>query len=240
MTATANPSSRRGAAGARTRRPTGPHPGALGLISLGLTLASLASAALLADGRTYVSPFATTAQILSYYRQHEMATRVSATLLFGSAVPLGILAATAYTRLLRLGVRVPGPSIGLFGGVAASLMLMISAIAGWILGRPEIGGNPGVLHALLFLSFLTGGVGFVIGLGLLIAGVAVPVLVLRLVPRWLAWAGLVIAALSELTFLAMAITPIQVLLPVGRYAGLLWLITVGFLLPTRRPNEERR
>jgi hypothetical protein len=75
---------------------------------------------------------------------------------------------------------------------------------------------------------------------LLVAGVAVPALVLRLVPRWLAWAGLVIAALSELTFLAMAIPPIQVLLPVGRYAGLVWLIAVGFLLPARRPGEEKR
>jgi hypothetical protein len=240
MTATAHPTSRRGAAGTHARGPTGPHPGVLALVSLGLTLGSLATSALLADGRAYLSPFGTTAEILGYYRQHELATRVAAMLLFGSAVPLGILAATAYTRLLRLGVRVPGPSIGFFGGVAASLMLMISAMAGWVLGRPEIGGDPGVLHALSFLSFLTGGVGFVVGLGLLVAGVAVPALVLRLVPRWLAWAGLVIAAVSELTFLAMAITPIQVLLPVGRYAGLLWLITVGFLLPARRPGEQRR
>jgi hypothetical protein len=240
MTATAQPTSRRGAAGTHARGPTGPHPGVLALVSLGLTLGSLATSALLADGRASLSPFGTTAEILGYYRQHELATRVGATLLFGSAVPLGILAATAYTRLLRLGVRVPGPSIGLFGGVAASLMLMLSAMAGWVLGRPQIDGDPGVLHALAFLSFLTGGVGFVVGLGLLVAGVAVPALVLRLVPRWLAWAGLVIAAVSELSFLAMALPPIQVLLPVGRYAGLLWLITVGFLLPARRPDRERR
>jgi hypothetical protein len=240
MTTIAHPTSHRGAAGTGARRPTGPQPGALGLISLGLTLGSLVTSTLLADGGAYLSPFGTTPEILSHYREHELATRVSAMLLFGSAVPLGILAATVYTRLLRLGVRVPGPSIGFFGGVAASLMLMISAMAGWVLGRPEIGGDPGVLHALSILSFLTGGVGFVVGLGLLVAGVAVPALVLRLVPRWLAWAGLVIAAVSELTFLAMAITPIQVLLPVGRYAGLLWLITVGFLLPARRPGEQRR
>ena len=238
MTATASSVPVR--APARPRRPTGPHPGLLALISLGLTLASLATTALLGGGRVYVSPFATTAEIAGFYRQHATATRISATLLFGSAVPLGILAATAYIRLLRVAVRVPGPSIGFFGGIAASLMLMISAISSWILGRPEIGGTPGVAHALLFLSFLTGGVGFVTGLGLLVAGVAVPALVLHLVPRWLAVAGLVIAGLSELTFLAMALTSVQVLLPVGRYAGLLWLITAGFLLPTRRPHEEQR
>ena len=226
----------------RSRRPTGPHLGALALISLGLTVASLVAAALLADGRAYVSPFAPTAQILAYYHQHGTAARVSATLLFGSAVPLGIFAATAYTRLLRLGIRVPGPSIGFFGGITASLTLMVSAVTGWILGRPEIGGDASVTHALAFLAFLTGGVGFVVGLGLLVAGVAVPALVLRLAPRWLAWAGLLIAAVCELSFLSMAFQPIQVLLPVGRYAGLLWLIGVGFLLPTRRPtaHEDRR
>ena len=222
----------------RRRRPTGPHLGALGLISLGLTLASLAAAALRADGRAYVSPFAPTAQIVDYYRQYGTAAQVSATLLFGSAVPLGIFAATAYTRLLRLGVRVPGPSIGFFGGITASLTLMVSAMTGWILGRPEIGGDASLTHALAFLAFLTGGVGFVVGLGLLVAGVAVPALVLRLAPRWLAWAGLVIAAVCELSFLTMAIQPMQVLLPVGRYAGLLWLIAVGFLLPTRRPTAR--
>jgi len=214
----------------------------LALISLGLTVASLASAALLADGQVHDSPFAPTAQILGYYRQPGTAAGVSAMLLFGSAVPLGIFAATGYTRLLRLGIRVPGPSIGFFGGVTASLMLMIAAMAGWILGRPEIDGNAPVTHALAFLAFLTGGVGFDVGLGLLVAGVAVPALVLRLAPRWLAWAGLVVAAVCELTFLAMAIPPMQVLLPVGRYAGLLWLTGVGFLVPTRRPtaHEDRR
>src|SRR3954463_8024979 len=135
----------------RRLRPTGPHLGVLGLISLGLTLASLATAALLADGPAHVSPFAPTAQIVDYYRQHGTAAQVSATLLFGSAAPLGIFAATAYTRLLRLGVRVPGPSIGFFGGITASLMLMFSAVTGWILGRPEIGGVS-VTHALAFLA----------------------------------------------------------------------------------------
>ena len=226
----------------RSRRPTGPHLGALALISLGLTVAGVVTAALLADGQAYVSPFAPTAQLLAYYGEHGRAARVSATLLFGSAVPLGIFAATVYTRLLRLGIRVPGPSIGFFGGITASLTLMVSAVAGWILGRPEIGADASVTRALAFLSFLTGGVGFVVGLGLLVAGVAVPALVLRLTPRWLAWAGLVIAAVCELSFLAMAIQPMQLLLPVGRYAGLLWLIGVGFLLPTRRPTarEDQR
>lgn len=241
MTATVTSTSPEPPTRRRSRRPTGPHLGALALISLGLTVAGLVTA-LLAHGQASVSPFAPTAQLLAYHRQHAVAARVSATLLFGSAVPLGIFAATVYTRLLRLGIRVPGPSIGFFGGITASLTLMVSAVAGWILGRPEISGDVSVTRALAFLAFLTGGVGFVVGLGLLVAGVAVPALVLRLAPRWLAWTGMVIAAVCELGFLAMVVQPMQLLLPVGRYAGLLWLICVGFLLPTRRPTarEDRR
>ncbi|MDR7083769.1 hypothetical protein J2X01_003069, partial [Arthrobacter ginsengisoli] len=54
-----------------------------------------------------------------------------------------------------------------------------------------------------------------------------------------AWTGLVIAALSELSFLSMAIEPIQFLLPIGRFGGLLWLIAVGFLLPQNRAAANR-
>src|SRR4051794_31139150 len=203
MTATVNSNSPDTPARDRSRQPTGPHLGALALISLALTVASLATAALLPDGRAYLSPFAPTAQILAYYRQHGTATRVSATLLFGSAVPLGTFAATAYTRLLHLGIRVPGPSIGFFGGIAASLTLMISAVTGWILGRPEIGGDASVTHALAFLAFLTGGGGFVGGVGLLVAGGGGPALVRRLVPRWVAWGGPFIAAARGLRFLSV-------------------------------------
>ena len=93
--------------------------------------------------------------------------------------------------------------------------------------------------ALTYFTFITGGVGFVTGMGLLIAGIAVPSLILHFLPRWLAWTGLVIAALAELSFLSMAIEPLQFLLPIGRFGGLLWLIAVGFLLPNDR-REVRR
>jgi hypothetical protein len=246
MTVTASSASAAGAspaspdgAGAPSRRPTGPHLGALASVSLALALAGVATAALAVDGSASAAPFGSTARLLGYAGGHGTAAPVSATLLFGSAVPLGIFAATAYTRLLRLGVRVPGPSIGFFGGVAASLLLMVSATAAWILGRPELGGDAPVARALSLLAFLTGGVGSVTGLGLLVAGVAVPALVLRLVPRWLPWAGLVVAAVCELSFLTMAIPPVQALLPLGRYTGLLWLVAIGFLLPTRRTELRK-
>ena len=237
MAGTLRASARAQAARPRSRRPTGPPLGVLAAISLGLALAGLAAA--LAAGRAFASPFAPTGQPLDYDR-HGVALRLSATLLFGSAVPLGIFAATAYTRLLRLGAQVPGPSIGFFGGVAASLMLMLSATTGWVLGHPGVGSDAAVSRALSLLGYVTGGVGFAVGLGLLVAGVAVPALVLRLAPRWVAWTGLAVAAVSEVSFLAMALPGLQVLLPVGRYAGLAWLVGIGCLLPHGRPTAHER
>ena len=85
-------------------------------------------------------------------------------------------------------------------------------------------------------SFGAGAAGFVVPFALLVAGVAVPSLLLGLTPRWLAWSGLVIAAvgmLSTLTLLSAALDPA---LPVTRFGGLLWMLAVSVLLPTRRPR----
>jgi hypothetical protein len=223
-----------------TARSGGPHPGILAAVSLGLTAAGLLCSAVLTGGQTFVSPFSPAGQVAAFFHGNPDAVRLASLFQFGSAVPLGIFAATVYARQLRLGVRVPGPAIGFYGGVAASVFLMLSACVAWVLSRPEITTDLTLTHALSFLAFITGGVAYVVGLGLLVAGIAVPALILRFVPRWLAWAGLVIAALSELSFLSMVIEPLQVLLPIGRFGGLLWLVAVGFLLPRNRAAANRQ
>ncbi|GAA1021604.1 hypothetical protein Aple_072190 [Acrocarpospora pleiomorpha] len=223
------------------RRGGGPHPGLLALISLALFLAGLIVGAALSGGATLQSPFAETSDVVARFADHAFATRVAALFQFGSAVPLGIYAATVYARQLRLGIRVPGPAIGLYGGITASLLLLVSSMTTWVLSRAEVSVDGALTHALAYLSFITGGVGYVVGLGLLVAGLAVPALILKLVPAWLAWTGLVIAALSELSFVSMVVEPLQVLLPIGRFGGAIWLIIVGFLLPQTRAaaNRER-
>ncbi|MDF9750509.1 hypothetical protein [Arthrobacter sp. ES3-54] len=221
-------------------RSGGPNPGILAAVSLGLTVGGLLSTAILTGGQTFVSPFSPAGQVAAYFQGNPDAVRLASLFQFGSAVPLGIFAATVYARQLRLGVRVPGPAIGFFGGITASVFLMLSAAVGWVLSRPEITTDMTLTHALSFLAFITGGVAYVVGLGLLVAGIAVPALILRFVPRWLAWAGLVIAALAELSFLSMVIEPLQFLLPIGRFGGLLWLVAVGFLLPRSRAAANRQ
>ncbi|MCY7402742.1 MAG: hypothetical protein LH477_17635 [Nocardioides sp.] len=208
-------------------------------MSLVLTVAGLVASAIMTGGHTYVSPFSEATQVAEYDRQNPDTLRLASMIQFGSAVPLGIYAATVYSRQLRLGVRVPGPGIGFFGGITAAAFLMLSALMGWLLSRPEITTDVTLTHALAFLAFIAGGVGDVVGMGLLVAGIAVPALILGFVPRWLAWTGLVIAALSELSFLSMVIEPLQFLLPIGRFGGLLWLVAVGSLLPHHRSAANR-
>jgi hypothetical protein len=222
------PGARGGAGGGR-----GPHPGILAAVSLALLLAALIAAAVGA-GRTFVSPFAAASDVIAFYRDHPLSVRLSAMLQLGSAVPLGICAATLYARQLRLGVRVPGPVIGLFGGATAAILLICSASVTWVLSRPELTTDTTLTLALAYLAFVTGGVGYVVGQGLLVAGVAVPALILGLLPRWLAWIGLLVAAAAELSFLSMTVEPLQALLPLGRFGGLGWLIAAGFLLPRTR------
>ncbi|MDJ0356698.1 hypothetical protein [Paenarthrobacter sp. PH39-S1] len=225
-----------------TVRPGGPNLGILAVVSLGLTVVGLAAGAIMTGGHTFASPFSAAGQVAAYFQENSDAVRLASMIQLGSAVPLGIYAATVYAQQLRLGVRVPGPGIGFFGGITAAVFLMLSALVAWVLSRPEITTDVTLTHALSFFAFIAGGVGYVVGMGLLVAGIAVPALILGFVPRWLAWTGLVIAALSELSFLSMTLEPIQFLLPIGRFGGLLWLVAVGFLLPQNRSvaNREAR
>ncbi|MGN7799625.1 hypothetical protein [Leifsonia sp. 22587] len=224
----------------RRRRPDGPNAGVLAVVSLALTIASVLVPPLLASGTSFPSPLGSTAAVSGYFVQHPAAASVAGFLVFAASVPLGIYAATVYARMQRLGIRVPGPTIALVGGIAASILLSISGLLAWALGQPVAGRPPALLHTLDYVVYALGGVGFVGGLGLLIAGIAVPALILGLAPRWLAWAGLILAGLSELSFFALLIPQLALLLPVCRFLGLAWLSVVGFLLPRDRHDVPRR
>ena len=67
---------------------------------------------------------------------------------------------------------------------------------------------------------------------------AVPSLILGLLPRPLAVAGLVIAVLAELTTLVLVWTELGFLLPIARLGALIWLVVAGALLPLRRQNKN--
>jgi hypothetical protein len=55
-----------------------------------------------------------------------------------------------------------------------------------------------------------------------------------LLPRPVAWAGLAIAVIAELSTLSLIFPLLAVLLPIARFPALIWLVVAGALLPTQR------
>ena len=176
-------------------------------------------------------PASTPAEVLAYAGANPTAVALSAALLLGSAFPLLVYAATAVTRLRRLGVSAPGPLIGLAGAVVAAGSAVAAALFGWTGAQTAVLGDPALARALATLWFAAGGVGVVAPFGLLVLGLAVPAVLLRLVPAWLGWAGLVVGVLAVLSTFALLTPALYVLLPIGRFGGVLFLLALAVLLP---------
>lgn len=222
---------------ARTSGPPLP-PTAIAVVAL--VMASLILPIVLSSGAVFPSPYSDEVSIVEYFRAHPNLVLVTALLQFAASVPLGIFAATASVRLNHLGVRVPGPAIGLLGGVLASSSMALSGLLTWTLTRPEILDHIELVRLMHNLAFITGGPGFVVPLGLLIAGIGVPGLIARLLPRWHAWAGLVIAGLAMIAIFTIAIPELSILLPIVRFPALAWIVIAAFLLPRQRRTSRRQ
>lgn len=180
-------------------------------------------------------PSASAASVLAYDKAHHTALEIAGCLGFAASLPLAIWTATIYRRLRSgLAVVAPGAVIGLVGGLLAAASLALTGLLTWTSSQIHTLADPSLARALTDLSFATGSAGFVAPLGLLIAGIAVPSLILRFLPRPLAWAGLVIAALSVISTFALLTSALDFTFPVGRFVGLAWLIAVSVLLPTSR------
>jgi hypothetical protein len=203
------------------------------LISVALFAASLVVGA--TGGGPFPSPYDHARDVVAFFSAHSTTVRVAATLQFASAVPLAILAASLSSRIRYLGfARVPGVLIASSAGTLASGMLATSALAQWVLSRPGTATNSSVVRPLADLAFATGGPGAVVFLGLLVAGLAVPAAVGRLLPRPVWVAGIAFAAIAELSTIALLSKPAAVLLPIARFGSLAWLIAAAALLPASR------
>jgi len=126
----------------------------LATVHILLFAAGLAAAAALRHGAPFVSPFAPAEALRSFFTQSPAAVRVSSFFLFGSAVPFGIFAVTTVSRLRYMRVRAAGTNIALLGGLTATIALLLSGIAGWVLSVPEVSASAPVVKAMYFLNFL--------------------------------------------------------------------------------------
>ncbi len=186
-----------------------------------------------------VAPYGSDADLLDFYTRHPGAAHLLAFFVLASAVPFTVFTAVASHRVRVGGLDVPGRLIALAGGAAAAGMLAASGSATLALTRSGVTQSDAAIRALDALAFATGGPGFVVFSGLLLAGISVPALVGRLVPRWIGWFGLVVAASCALASLAAATDALDLLLPVGRFGTMIWMVLVALTLTAEARDPAR-
>ena len=167
-----------------------------------------------------------------------MAVRLSSFFLFGSAIPFGIFAVTTVSRLRFMRVRAAGTNIALLGGIVATLALLLSGMAGWILSVPEVIASAPVVKAIDFLNFLCGGVFYAVGFGLLAAGVSVTCYFTRLLPRWITVLGILLATTGELSWFSLIAYPANFLIPITRFVGFIWMLLAAVALTRDRKTTQ--
>lgn len=221
-----------------------PHPGVLAIIyallfSLGLyfvvsfRVPEHAAASATAVRPFFPGPWESAQTIAAYFQTHSHSVLMCAFLQFGAAIPLGIFTATMVSRLRFLGVRVAGVDIALFGGLMTAFNIGISALVLWVMAYPGIADASGVVRALYYIVFAVGGVGFSVPMGLLIAGISIPALMMKLLPKWLVFFGVTLGVIGELSFFSLVIPSALFLIPLTRFPSFIWLILAGFKLPKR-------
>ena len=56
----------------------------------------------------------------------------------------------------------------------------------------------------------------------------------RIIPRWVMWSGLVIAVISVLSMINLVAPDASILLPIGRFSGIIWMIIAGFTVKRKK------
>ncbi len=212
----------------------GPNPGMLAVLYTLLFCIGLYPVTMLYKMPYWPGPWEQASTILSYFQSYGDRALFCIVLQFGAMVCLGLFTATVVSRLHFLGARAAGTYIALFGGFLVVADSFAGTMAMWAMLRPPVIGDSAVVMALYYLGFGLGGPGFSVPMGLLIAGVSVTAAFMKLLPKWVIVFGLVLAVAGELSWLQLAFPKLIFLIPLVRFPGFIWLISVGFMLPKSR------
>jgi hypothetical protein len=220
-------------------RHRGPYLGPLASIFTVLFLAGLYEVTVFNGTPFFPGPWESAQTMAAYFQQRPAAAQMCAFFHFGAATVLGIFTATIVSQLRFLRVRAAGTFIALFGGLATALNMMGSAAVLWAMAHPGIAQEPALVSGLYFIQFALGGPGFSVPIGLLMAGVSVPAMIYKLLPRWLGVLGIALAAAGELSWFNLIAPQALFLVPLTRFPGMVWMIAAGFLLPRTRGRRAR-
>lgn len=203
------------------------------VVSVGLFVVSLLIGVVFA-GSPYSSPFIDDAEIGAFYADHLTLNQFVGFLQLASAIALGVFTGAVWSRLRQLAPMFPAlTNIAAVGGVLASVFLALNALIQWTLGHAGVIAEPAVRRGLHYVFFGLGGFAHVAALGVLVAGITIPAMLTGLLPRWFAVASLAVAAISALSTLTMLTESASTLIPIGRFATLIWLVTLPALLHPR-------
>jgi hypothetical protein len=213
------------------KRHPSPHLGIVAMIFTVLFLAGLYPVTMFGGQPYFPGPWESADTIATFFQTRPTAVLICAALHFGAAIPLGIFTASVVSRLHFLGVRAAGASIALFGGFATAFTMLASSSVLWALAQPGIAQDQALVHAFYWLDQALGGSGFSVPFGLLIAGISIPAMFMKLLPKWIVVPGLALAVCGELSWLNLITPKALFLVPLTRFPGFAWLIAAGFALP---------
>jgi hypothetical protein len=213
-------------------RHAGPPLGLVASIFVLLFLAGLYPVTMFGGLPYFPGPWESADTIAAFFQTRSTGVLLCAALHFGAAIPLGIFTASAVSRLQFLGVRAAGASIALFGGFATAFTMLVSSAILWALARPGVAQDRTLVQALYWLDQALGGSGFSVPFGVLILGISIPAAFLKLLPKWMVAFGVALGVIGELSWLNLITPKALFLVPLTRFPGFVWLIAVGFALPT--------
>ncbi|NBE56952.1 hypothetical protein [Streptomyces boluensis] len=157
---------------------------------------------------TYPSPLDSEAAAASYFAANQGTVLAQGILHTLAALPLALFAGSLGNRQARL------------AGWAAAAALAVSGLLN--VAVPVLGATGDTLHTLHYLGFLAGGQIHVPLLGLMVA--AATRAHARRAPRWTTVLGAVAAGLAVLSLVSFATEAVMLLLPLGRFTSILWIV----------------
>jgi hypothetical protein len=218
---------------ARGRAHAGP-PLALPALAFLVSFGASGLAGPLIGTGTFPSPYSHAGKVERYFAANQTATGVSSFFLLAAATALVFFSAIVWSRLTFLAPNVPGPSIAAFGGLSAAALLAVSGSLEWLLSRPAVTSQPGLVRMLDDAVFVTAGPAHTGALGMLMLGVAVTTWFVRRTPPWLSLLGVVIAVVDIASTLSLLTSTLTPLIPIGRFGSMLWILAISVLLPRTR------
>lgn len=197
---------------------TAPRTAPPAIAVLGLFLVSLVLGVAF-TGSVYSSPFVDDGEIARYYAENAGALRWIAFSQFLSALALLVFTATVSER-------VTGARVAAAGGYLAAGLLAVNALTQWVLTFDGVIAAPETRRGFHLLFFGLGGFGHVAAAGVLVAGLCLT----GALPKVLRQIGLVLAAISLLSLFTFVTEAATLLIPIGRFPVLVWLVAVGYAL----------